>query len=63
MTLKVTIGRMICSAGLGGSSSFLLYFTPEAPLYVQMGLACALATLGADVFTAIITKRIGGTNG
>ena len=59
MTVKGTLGRMICSAGLGGSASFLVYFTPNAPLFVQMGLACALATLGTDVFTSILVTRLG----
>ena len=60
--LKVAIGRVICSMGLGGSAAFLGYFSPDAPLYVQMGLACGLATLGTDVVTLLVRKRLGDNN-
>jgi len=59
MTIRTTLGRIITSAGLGGTASFLPYFNPEVPLYVQMGLACGLATLGTDVITELLRKKLG----
>lgn len=61
--LRVAIGRMICSSGLGGCAAFLGFFVPDVPFYVQMGLACGLATLGTDVVVALINKRYGRQDG
>lgn len=56
VSLRVAIGRMICSSGLGGCAAFLGFFVPGVPFYVQMGLACGLATVGTEVLVALLYK-------
>lgn len=58
-SIRVTLGRMIVAFGLGGSAAFLGFFMPDAPMYIQMGLASAMATLGTDVITSIVQYRLG----
>jgi hypothetical protein len=55
---RILLGKSICSAGLGGSAALLGVFHTGATFELQIGLACALATMGSDVLTKIVVSRL-----
>jgi hypothetical protein len=62
LSWRLLLGKAICSAGLGGSAALLGMFHTGATFELQIGLACALATMGSDVLTNLIIKRFSGAN-
>ena len=60
LTWELILGRAICSAGLGLSALAIGLWHPEVSFEVQLGAACALATVGTDVITNVINDKYGG---
>lgn len=56
LSWRMVVGRMLCSGGLGVAAAFLGFFKQDATFELQVGLACALATVGSDVFTRLVER-------
>lgn len=61
LTWRLACGRAIVSAGLGASSAAVLAWLPSLPFEAQLGLACALASLGTSSLERILQRILGTT--
>ncbi len=59
LSWRLLLGKSLCSAGLGGSAALLGFFHAGATFELQVGAACALVTLGTDVLTKLLLKKLG----
>lgn len=59
ITTRVAAGRAIVSGGLGLAAAAVLAFLPDLNLYVQMGIAASLASLGTSGVELVVRKYTG----
>lgn len=59
LTWRIICGRAIASAGLGASSAAILAWLPMLPFEAQIGIACAIASLGTSSLERILQRVIG----
>lgn len=48
LTARIIIGRALSSATLGAASASALAWIPDLPFIAQIGIACAVASLGTS---------------
>ena len=48
LTWRIVLGRMISSGALGASAAGILAWLPDLSYNAQIGIACALASLGTS---------------
>lgn len=58
MTTRKALGHGIVSGGLGGCAALIAIPLPDAPQFVIIGAACALASLGASTVTMLAQKYL-----
>jgi hypothetical protein len=63
LSWRMLIGKALCSGGLGLAAAALGFFQPDISFGVQVGAACALSTMGADIFERFATKYVGEKHG
>jgi hypothetical protein len=56
ITKKVVLGRMIVSAGLGGSAGALMSMFPSADPILLYGAAAAMASLGTSAIEIMLSR-------
>jgi hypothetical protein len=56
ITFKVVLGRMIVSAGLGGSAGALMSMFPSADPVLLYGAAAAMASLGTSAVEIMLSR-------
>jgi hypothetical protein len=59
ITGRLLAGRTITSAALGACATIPLAWMPTMPFAAQLGLACALVTLGVAGIEKIATRFMG----
>ena len=59
ITVRLAIGRALCSGGLGGAASSALVVWPDLPPAALLGIACAIASLGTSLIESIFARMAG----
>jgi CHASE2 domain-containing sensor protein len=59
LTKRIVIGRALSSAALGVTAGMALAYMPSIPFVAQVGLACALASLGTSGLERIFQRFMG----
>lgn len=62
LTWRIACGRAIVSAGLGASSAAILAWLPMLSFEAEIGIACALASLGTSSLERVLQRVIGTTS-
>lgn len=60
LTLRIVIGRAICSGALGASAAAVIAFIPALPFAAQLGIAAVIASLGTSALEKIVQRIVGG---
>ncbi|NCT81901.1 MAG: holin [Comamonadaceae bacterium] len=60
LTLRVTFGRALVSAGIGAAAGATALLFPSADPLVMYGVAAGLASLGTSALESVLSKRLGG---
>lgn len=58
ITRKVVLGRMIVSAGLGGSAGAIMSAFPDADPVLLYGAAAAMASLGTSAIEILLSRMM-----
>jgi hypothetical protein len=59
LTRRIIVGRAMSSAGLGAASAGVLAWIPDLPLVAQLGIACAMASLGTSGLEKLFQRITG----
>lgn len=59
VTLRLAAGRCISTGGLAMCAGAALAVFPDLPLVAQMGIAAALASLGASALEVLVQRIFG----
>ena len=60
LTLRIIVGRAICSGALGMAAAAIISFIPEVSFAAQLGLAAVFASLGTSALERIVQRITGG---
>ena len=60
LTVRIIVGRAICSGALGMAAAAVISFMPLLPFAAQLGLAAVLASLGTSALERIVQRITGG---
>lgn len=58
ITVRRAVGRAVVTAGISVGSACILIVIPGLPFIAQVGLACAVASLGASGLEALLKRVI-----
>lgn len=59
LTWRIVVGRCISSAALGATAGTALMWFPEINMIAQVGLSCAIASLGTSGLERLMQKALG----
>jgi hypothetical protein len=59
LTVRIVIGRAICSGALGMAAAAAISFMPTLPFAAQLGIAAVLASLGTSALEKILQRITG----
>lgn len=54
LTWRIVVGRALSSAALGASSTLVLIWFPALPMFVLVGIACTVASLGTSGLERVV---------
>lgn len=58
LTLRIILGRALTSVALGVAASSILVWVPGVPFIAQIGIACAVASLGTSGLERLFQRML-----